>query len=229
MAKSIKTTNVRRILVEKPATLGNKIRSTFAQRLQIKNVSLKEKPLAHSEVALLLRGPGEVAITETQLAVPLQIDSPEPYWLGANITFEPYLGKYALKSVSIKLYRGPAIEKKTALLRAEWDIPDKNSSYAHAQPHWHAYPGISLEAIPLINSPIEGIEAMSEVPTQVAIVQQPVTSADDISDFHLAMSSSWHVPKTGSHQLLLDDEAGILSWIDGCVCYVIDQLMFLSR
>ncbi|MGA3009480.1 MAG: hypothetical protein ABSD72_04395 [Terracidiphilus sp.] len=228
MAKAVREEAPTRIVVEKPASIVNAVRSKLARSLKIQNVSLKERKLTHNEIAFVLRGPGEVSITDTQLAVPLNIDAENPYWLGANLTFEPFLGKYALKSVSIKVYRGLATDTKLSILRAEWDTPNSNSTFLHAQPHWHAYPAIlqTSQSQPIQSR--ENAEAITEIPTEIIVEEVPLPT-NDISDFHLAMASSWHLPKIGSHQLLLCDEEEVVSWIEGCTRYVIDQLEYLSQ
>jgi len=163
MAKAVKEAAPTRIVVDKPSVIVNVVRSKLARSLNIQNISLKERKLTHNELAFVLRGPGEVSVTDTQLAVPLNIDAENPYWLGANLTFEPFLGKYALKSVSIKVYRGLATDTKLSILRAEWDTPNTNSSFLHAQPHWHAYPAILHTSQSQLVQPREGAETLTEI------------------------------------------------------------------
>lgn len=215
------------ITVEDPAEVIKHVLKVIRDLLQNRSVQFEPVELAKNEVKFVLSGTSTKGTARDKYSVfsLLQVGE-ELFWLGSYLQFKRELGRYTLLSIGLIIFKGDASdERKTALLRAEWD--NQSVGTAHAQPHWHVYPrfpekGAALEIVGKEDG--EGVEFTSErEETEDYDLEWP-TSAN----FHYAMASRWHAsPDTASHQERLNDLDGLLNWIRGCVGYCRGQLTFL--
>jgi hypothetical protein len=150
----------------------------------------------------------------------------ELLWIGGALIFKREVGIYRLKSVSLLIFKGDAFdERKTALLRAEWDNPE--SGVIHAQPHWHVYPHLigKLEEKPEFEEdPAIGIFEPPEDETENEIKDSAWPNS---ANFHYAMASTWQANGVNSHQEKLNDLDYLLDWLRGCITYTREQLVWL--
>jgi hypothetical protein len=221
-----KAASVTRVVGIEPQKFGNRVRLSFTKVIGIPEATLKELRQAGNEVALILRGPRGEAVGGDQIALPFAQGASGSYWLSAKIVLEPFQSKYALKSVSLSVFRGEPLSEKTPLVRAEWDCPVSVVN-THAQPHWHAYPDShSLSAIQSAAfDPLLSREAIFELPDEGQSMPRP--EAKGFTRVHLAMASTWHLPKNPQDQVPMADESEVFAWIENCIKYLKDQFTSL--
>jgi hypothetical protein len=218
------------ITVENPAEVTMRVLKVIREVLRDKSVQFEGIELANNEVKFALSGTSTKGTARDKYSVFLLLQmGDELFWLGSYLIFKRALGRYELLSVGLIIFKGEAVdEKKTALLRAEWD--NQSAGTIHAQPHWHVYPRFpekgETDAEIIEGMEVESIESLDDnVETKDYDLEWP-TSAN----FHYAMASRWHTStKVNSHQEKLNDVDNLLSWIRGCVSYCNEQLRYLSN
>jgi len=162
--------------------------------------------------------------------------------------------EFQFSGASIRIFKGLATEyKKEPLFRAEWDLLKQDNN--HAQPHWHVYKSFQTRDLNTkaedFKSLIESnkVQDFGEVVTDFNAGEQgdnfltENTEVTDLKDnqeiiredewdsatkFHFAMASQWHIP-TGTHRVVLAQEALLYSWLTGCIQYIKEQLFYVSR
>ena len=162
--------------------------------------------------------------------------------------------KFQFSGASIRIFKGLATEyKKEPLFRAEWDLLKQDNN--HAQPHWHVYKSFQTRDLNTkaedFKSLIESnkVQDFGEVVTDFNAGEQgdnfltENTEVTDLKDnqeiiredewdsatkFHFAMASQWHIP-IGTHRVVLAQEALLYSWLIGCIQYIKEQLLYVSR
>jgi hypothetical protein len=219
---------VGRVVVAEPQKFGNRVRPSFAKSVGILDASLKQLPQAGNEIALILRGPQGETVGGDQVALPLARGAAGPYWLSAKIVLEPYQNKYALKGISLTVFRGEPRSEKAPLVRAEWDCPIGIVN-AHAQPHWHAYPEVAPLSHDVPTSTLEILDPQQvilELPDAVETASQP--HPDGFTRVHLAMATTWHLAKNPQDRVLMVDETAVFAWIENCIRYLKNQLTSLN-
>jgi hypothetical protein len=221
-----KAASINRVVVIDAQKFGNRVRPSFTKVIGIPGVTLKPLPQAGNEIALILRGPQGETVGGDQVALPFAKGAKSSYWLSAKIILEPFQNKYALKSISLSVFKGEPRFEKTPLVRAEWDCPVSVIN-THAQPHWHAYPDSHpLSAIPSSAfEPLLSREVIFELPDMGEPMPQP--DAKGFTRVHLAMASTWHLPKNPQDRVPMIDESEVFSWIENCIKYLKDQFTSL--
>jgi hypothetical protein len=221
----IKAVPVSRLVVAAPDGFGKRARSSFANVIGIPGATLKELRQAGNEIALILRGPQGETVGGDQVALPLAKGRRGSYWLSAKIVLEPFRNEYALKSISLSVFKGEPRSEKEPVVRAEWDCPISVVN-THAQPHWHAYPEISTspasEAVTLETFQPE--QTIFELPDEEERTPPDMTGFTKI---HLAMASTWHLTKNPQDRVFMVDEAQVFAWIENCTKYLRDQFTSL--
>lgn len=122
------------IVVEQPNQVITRVRRAFREALRNNSVAFEEVRLARGEVKFELSGTAIKATARDRYSVfPLLQREAELFWLGAALIFVRELGNYRLKSISLIIFKGEAIdERKTPLFRAEWDNPESGTSHAQS-------------------------------------------------------------------------------------------------
>jgi hypothetical protein len=191
------------------------------------SIQFDEIVLANDEVKFELSGTSIKGTAREKYSVFLldQVKA-ELLWLGGALIFKRELGVYWLKSVSLLIFKGDAFdERKTALLRAEWDNPEPG--VMHAQPHWHVYPrfiGKLEEKAELEEDTDVSIFEPSESKPEYEIQDSDWPTS---ANFHYAMASTWQTTGINSHQEKLNDLNYLLNWLRGCITYTREQLAWL--
>jgi len=180
----------------------------------------------------ILSGAG-VTLAEAQYkytVVPFFSSSSVNYWLGVSLEFEFVEGERHLSNVCLQIFEGLATDdKKTPLVRAEWDNNQGPGQVLHAQPHWHIYPS-------RVNREREKQQFVIEPGIQTFTPGVKEGDFNGISNsewnkaekFHFAMASRWHIDGKNAHQEKIDT-GKLPKWLDGCVSYIRDQLQYLHR
>lgn len=134
---------------------------------------------------------------------------------------------WRVNHVSIGLLQGdPSAPQKVPVLRAEWQIHEAVDDSGHAQPHWHVLSAAGVADLPKFN---EVVEAAPRFEAFLAPPQPASNVGEAFGHFHYAMVTDWHrLPSTGPYQVL-QDEASLVSWVDGCVRYIRHQLGYVDR
>jgi hypothetical protein len=231
MAKKRQKPHLRRqtataIVVEEPNKVTTPLLRVIRESLGDNNIGFDEVILAKGDVKFQLSGTAVKAMARDRYSVfPLLQREADLFWLGGSLIFARELANYRLKSVSLIVFKGDAIdETKTALFRAEWDSPEPGTD--HAQPHWHVYPQI-----------IDGKSNVSEFDRYMKyesdLNDEPVTTLDadpardTARNFHYAMASRWHTDGISYHQQGLTNVESVVKWIEGCIDYSRKQLDWL--
>jgi hypothetical protein len=219
------------IQIEDINTLINKdCKNAIARALSYKNIGFeKTQGRSHSREIYWLNGDNvsraSTANTTYHVVPFLPLDDIGiTYWLAVGMQFDFFEGSRIFHDASIFIFEGTySDEKKIPILRAEWGISEDG---LHAQPHWHVYPSyINRVIVPFITSSKE--EATEFVPEQVV----KDTTYDDIEEkdvtkFHFAMGSLWHLNGQGAH-VIEASEDGLVKWIGGCLEYIKVQLHYM--
>jgi hypothetical protein len=216
------------IVVDRPTTVTTQVLRAFRDLLKDPSIGFAEVQLADNEVKFELSGTTVRGTARDKYAVFLLLQTgSELFWLGSSLVFKKELGRYSLKSVSLVIFKGEVIdERKTALLRAEWDIAE--AGVLHAQPHWHIYPRVlyreSQDAeFERVDEP-ELVESSFEEEMD-GPEQDPEWSTS--ANFHYAMASTWQTNGIGAQQEKLNDLDSLVRWIHGCVTYSRQQIAWL--
>ncbi|MFA5397471.1 MAG: hypothetical protein WC346_15790 [Methanogenium sp.] len=156
-----------------------------------------------------------------RIAIPLLKTDEHIFLISLGVTFVKLERRLFLFSgISLKVYKYSP-ENFNCFLRAEWDALKEDS--VHAQPHWHVdymdvvstkkeTSGLALETEP---QEFVGMGHLEEVGDLIS----------ELSKFHYAMASSWHVE--GDHLVKLEDEDSLANWLKGCLGYIRSQLKFI--
>ena len=149
-------------------------------------------------------------------------------WLHVAIDLHFIADKYwRVNHISIGLLQGdPSTLQKEQVLRAEWQIHDAEDDSGHAQPHWHVLSAAGVTDPPRFDEIVEATPGFEEFLDET----QPKTLDNGtFGHFHYAMVTDWHrTPSTGPCQVL-DGEASVVSWLEGCVRYIRHQLDHVDR
>ena len=215
------------IVEENPARVTTRVLRVLRELLGNPSIQFEETTLANNEVKYSLSGTYTRGTARDRYTVfPLLQEGEELFWLGSYLIFRRELGLFRLLSVSLIIFKGEALdERKTALLRAEWD---NDMGTLHAQPHWHVYTR-SNERDETDEAIIEdlNLESVEESLDN----REPHDHDPDwptSTNFHYAMASRWHASSDlNLHQVSLDNVDSLLTWIKGCVTYCRGQLSFL--
>lgn len=152
----------------------------------------------------------------------------QTYWLGLKVDFvhETKWGDL-LTHASLAVFCGTSPQSAVPLFRAEWD--PRATSSGHAQPHWNLQSEVLRRdlASPMRFSPDEFQRPRwnpTDTDVHIAFAETPANSLDWMSDFHFAMSSTWHENK-GTHSPCQATEELLQRWVRGCVEYIRAQLV----
>ena len=212
---------VNRVFLDEPQKFGNRARPSFV-KAGIQDATLTKTYGPRNEVALVLRGSGGEAVGGNQIALPFVIGQRDTYWISAKLVLEPYQDKYALKSISISVFKGAPRTEKSSILRAEWDCPVSITNL-HAQPHWHAYPPTPLD----VALETQNYEVLKEKPAIFELPEEnqtsPIAYPDPFKKIHLAMSATWHLTQRTEDRVKLTSEAEVFAWIENCTKYLKQQ------
>lgn len=150
------------------------------------------------------------------------------FWLSTQLAFVFSSGAYELNWISMTVFEGERSDQvKNPLLRAEWAETDSSQRADHAQPHWHVYG--RRERLMQQGGGVErwnfdedsAAHGGEEEPSQI-----PMT-AFNLARFHFAMASQWQDSGRGVHLQAFAEEK-VLSWLDGCLSYIVDQLEYID-
>lgn len=133
--------------------------------------------------------------------------------------------------VSVGVLQGETTSMlKKSVLRAEWQSSEESDTSGHGQPHWHVLGAAGVQDPDLPNFD-EIVEASSA--TQFGAFLGAPQAGHDASSayahFHYAMVTDWHVSPSRGPCRSLDDEASLVAWLEGCVCYIRHQLNHVER
>lgn len=226
-------------LVKSPATLNTKCRNVLRRVLSNDEIQIEQQTYGEKSLYAMSGGNGVPVILDTNKywAVPLMPSSDGAFfWLNYSITFQRIeeISSFAFLGTSVRVFKGMGFESsKELIFRAEWDVPKEITS-EHEQPHWHVYP---QEKFYLNNSPIAKdfvslIEEDESTSKFVASLEKPEADIRqsvykfNLSDFHFAMSSQWHLGKNIKNTITEDQ---LPSWLEGTVNYIITQLTYLTK
>jgi hypothetical protein len=194
-------------------------------------VAFTNAPLANNESEFQMTGvSATTAIARNRYSVlPLLTTKKSRFWFAVVFRFKAGLRDSRLINVSVVVFEGEAVNQyKTPLLRAEWDEWIDTSK--HAQPHWHVYSS-TVDTLVSSNDFVAGSEnkALEDFGEEKLDPSGPTLSSSwlDADHFHFAMAAQWHSETTESHQVQLSED-GLLKWIEGCIVYTRDQLIYLS-
>jgi hypothetical protein len=73
--------------------------------------------------------------------------------------------------------------------------------------------------------PLLSREAIFELPDEGQSMPRP--EAKGFTRVHLAMASTWHLPKNPQDQVPMADESEVFAWIENCIKYLKDQFTSL--
>lgn len=198
-----------------------------------RSVGFDKKQVAGNSEIWMLSGKG-VSHAEAKYSynvVPFLTSETGLFWITVTFEFEYDKAIAYLMSVCIIVFEGGYTDqKKTPLVRAEWDCIKEVPPPPHAQPHWHVYPGKINNNQP---SFIEE-EALEEfVPigagqkfTTPASTESGVSTWTRGEKFHFAMAARWHNEGQNAHQANLQHE-WVTNWIGGCIKYILIQMKSL--
>lgn len=161
------------------------------------------------------------------------------FWLAVWIEFIFEAGAYRLIGINLVFFEGGAYdEKKNPLLRAEWAFVHDAVREPHAQPHWHVYntalgtvfgdqrrPQFEPENTIQDFEPAESL--LTDFETDKTV--EEASSAwgwDAKAGFHYAMAARWHLEGDDAHQTNIEPDI-LANWIQGCLLYTQQQIMFL--
>jgi hypothetical protein len=230
-----KKTKVAMGQVENLDSFVKECRKVITNALNDKYLGLTDKSQApHRKKLYVLTGhrATQAEARYTYTVVPFLLSPSGMYWLAVSLEFEYQRGKCHILNASLLIFEGQATDnRKTALIRAEWDRIQKHSRASHAQPHWHVYPSH-------VNKAAAGYRAEFKAKTDVRTFDpdalendfddEPDTEWDKAEKFHFAMSSRWHINGQHAHQVEISAD-GLLKWLDGCIRYTRDQLKFICQ
>jgi hypothetical protein len=152
----------------------------------------------------------------------------QTYWLGLKVDFvhETTWGDL-ITHASIALFCGASPQFALPLFRAEWDPRAMNSG--HAQPHWNLQEEILKRDLVARErfSPAEFQQPRWQPQDEDRVPEVDESQSDSlgwISNFHFAMSSTWHENK-GGHSPTPATEEILKYWVGGCVKYIREQLI----
>ena len=152
------------------------------------------------------------------------------FWLAVALEFEFHQGVYDLANVSMLVFEGEAYdERKSALMRAEWDCNQPKTPPAHAQPHWHIYPSRLSKQIEEDRAEFgEKSEAVAFVPEVDGVDSNSERNLkwDRAERFHFAMSARWANEGNESHVAEMTS-GGLLKWLEGCLRYIRSEFEYL--
>jgi len=216
------------IIVERPTSVTTPVLRVIRELLRDNSIQFEETELANNEVKFALSGTSIKGTARDKYSVFLLLQiGEELFWLGSYLIFKRELGVYRLLGISLIIFKGEALdERKTALLRAEWD--NQEPEIIHAQPHWHVYPRFPEKeeagAEPTDDMDAEYINLLLETDESEDYDSEWPTS----SNFHYAMASRWHTTTDmNAHQEKLNNLDNLLTWIRGCVSYCNGQIRYL--
>jgi hypothetical protein len=209
-------------------------RRIIAKALDYKDLGFTNKSQApHRKKLYVLTGGPDATQAEARYTYTVIPFLPSPsgmYWLGASLEFEFQRGECHISSASLLIFEGQATDnRKTALIRAEWDCIQKDSRAPHAQPHWHVYPGRINKAAFEYRAEFKtetDVQTFDPEALESDFDDGPDTEWDKAEKFHFAMSSRWHINGQDAHQEEMDANK-LLKWLDGCIRYTCDQLKFI--
>ncbi len=214
--------------------LGRCCAQRIADAMGTHRIGFSRAPSARGHELLRLSGEGATtAQAERPYPVVLFLASgSRTYWLAVSLEFEYHLGAACLTSVSLVVFEGRATdESKTPLIRAEWACGEQGAQGAHAQPHWHVYPGQLPVTVQPTGADFEAAPRVQQfqLPATDPGSDTAVPSGWERGDrFHFAMASRWHSEGRASHKVSLPDETALLEWLEGCLAYTRAELLFIA-
>jgi len=227
------------LFVAHPGTIATKcqmILQSLLKNKEIQVVARHEGDKVHYEVQA---GNGISEVTadkNTYWIVPLIFSNEgTQYWLNFSLTFIKIEEKssFIFAGTSLRVFKGLLTQQKEICFRAEWGSPKQNDSHHH--PHWHIYPEqrYYLNNTPLAKDFVSMIQQEKETSEFVKTVvgeNGEVSGAEevkiDLSYFHFAMSSQWHL---GENSPIAVKEEYFPKWLNGALQYIISQLEYLSK
>jgi hypothetical protein len=192
----------------------------------------KQETLVDGKIRYVLKG-NEISKAEakyTYVVVPFIKKEYKKLWLAIELVFDSKLSKSICPiNVEILVFQGEQFDfVKSVLFRAEWEFPDKSNKIKHAQPHWHVYPGNLYRPE---NSEIGDFKTKTDVITfkpENMIINEAInySELENVSKFHFAMASRWHLGGKNMHQEDLDEQK-VIKWLGGCLDYISLQLLYI--
>ena len=160
--------------------------------------------------------------------LPLVATRLHEFWLSTQLAFVFTSGAYNLEWISMAVFEGAkSDEVKNPLLRAEWAPTNSTRRTDHAQPHWHVY--AKSESLLGHDRRLDdwNVEEDSTSHLEEEQPSQTLLTAFNLDRFHFAMESEWHSSGRGAHLQAFEKEK-VLNWIDGCLSYIVDQLVYVD-
>jgi len=155
-----------------------------------------------------------------RLAVPLLKNNKYSFLISLGVTFVKLGSRsFLFSGISLKVYKYSP-ENFNCFLRAEWDALKEDD--VHAQPHWH------IDYVDAVLTQKESSGLVFEIEPQefgMGHLEKVGDLISELSKFHYAMASSWHVK--GDHLVKLEDEDSLANWLEGCLGYIRSQLEFI--
>ncbi|MCL5035963.1 MAG: hypothetical protein M1269_02490 [Chloroflexi bacterium] len=163
-----------------------------------------------------------IPLLETELS-----ESPDSYWLALSIIFSPYVGRFKLNGISIKVFKGIRSDtNKDLFFRAEWHSPKNDNDTDHAQPHWHVHR--AFEGIKEVYDSIDPIDSSKpeDFGESIQSKEADLKSLPSFDKIHFAMASTWHINE--GHKINFKEET-LINWLGGCVNYIKNEIAYMTK
>lgn len=215
-------------IISSDTNLGRKCARALERVLALNNV--EHRALQHhgvSSLQFLTRPLIEAEIGgKSRPVLPLQVDG---RWLNVAIDLNFIANDcWRVNHISIRLLQGEASDpSKDQLLRAEWQIQKTTDSSGHAQPHWHVLSAASSRRLPTFDEVVDATPNFEEFVAESEQQSSPRNKA--YKHFHYAMVTDWHQRPSTGPCCVLADEAALVSWLEGCIQYILHQLTHVDR
>jgi hypothetical protein len=153
--------------------------------------------------------------TRERPVLPLSRDD---LWVSAEILLHSRLSVWFLRSTSIRVFGGPAVDaSKTPLFRAEWDFDDRGRT--HAQPHWQIYDRDATRQ----SGDLPAFDAAGHhARGGNGLAPEPHSGQQKLGRFHFALAARWHLD--GVHVAVLQTPHDVSAWVARCIGYIKSEM-----
>jgi hypothetical protein len=127
---------------------------------------------------------------------------------------------YYETTMTLSVFKGVDSDKiKCQLFRAEWDNLLGSNNAIHPQPHWHIYSNLTLEKSfkTLVEKSKNGF---------AELIDEEDSKGIDLKRIHFAMNGNWDI--SGSHIHKICNEKAIISWFQGLLGHIKEQLDYVK-
>lgn len=221
--------------IESVQKLGQQCGKVLASALDVERVIHSEIIRPHAASSLQFHGvPNISAEINGENRPVILVKGTVDRWLHVTIDLRSTDGHWHLRHISIGLLGGDLAARKRPILRAEWMINEAEHGPGHAQPHWYVLDAVNdheqQETFDvLMSASAQGFDKFLGKGEVEPAEESASSIFDGFSHFHYAMVSDWHCTPSSGVSRNLDNEAELLSWLNGCVKYIRHQLEHVDR